>query len=78
MVVCNSLQDGQWSDELTQDCFPFRCGEEFKILIQFTETGFVMNLCDDSTINFPNRLGAKKYTFFSFTDDVRIISIEVK
>uniref|UniRef100_A0A3B3VTJ5 Uncharacterized protein n=1 Tax=Poecilia latipinna TaxID=48699 RepID=A0A3B3VTJ5_9TELE len=32
-----------------------------QIIIQFTEAGFVMDLCGGSTFDFPARLGAKKY-----------------
>uniref|UniRef100_A0A3B3YWL9 Galectin n=1 Tax=Poecilia mexicana TaxID=48701 RepID=A0A3B3YWL9_9TELE len=32
-----------------------------QIIIQFTEAGFVMNLCGGSTFDFPDRLGVKKY-----------------
>ncbi|XP_015253229.1 PREDICTED: beta-galactoside-binding lectin-like [Cyprinodon variegatus] len=77
-IVCNCYRDGTWSDEQNHECFPFQQGKEFKIVIQFTQTGFMMKLCDSSTINFPNHLGANKYTFFSFTEDAHIISIEVK
>uniref|UniRef100_A0A3Q2UGY4 Galectin domain-containing protein n=1 Tax=Fundulus heteroclitus TaxID=8078 RepID=A0A3Q2UGY4_FUNHE len=61
-----------------QKSFPFSQGEKFMIHIHFIETGFVINLCDSSTINFPNLLGATKYTFFSFSEYFHIVSIEVK
>uniref|UniRef100_A0A3B5QGY3 Galectin n=1 Tax=Xiphophorus maculatus TaxID=8083 RepID=A0A3B5QGY3_XIPMA len=60
-----------------QECFPFRQGG-VQGIIQFTEAGFVMNLCGGSRFDFPNLLGVKKYTFFSFTEDVHIIRVEVK
>uniref|UniRef100_A0A3B5QPK9 Galectin n=1 Tax=Xiphophorus maculatus TaxID=8083 RepID=A0A3B5QPK9_XIPMA len=52
--------------------------EGWQLIIQFTEAGFVMNLCGGSRFDFPNLLGVKKYTFFSFTEDVHIIRVEVK
>nr|WEU52361.1 galectin-1 [Nibea albiflora] len=78
VVVCNSYQEGQWCQEHREGGFPFRQGEEFKIVIEFTPTEFKVTLSDGSTINFPNRMGADKYSIVSFDGDVRVRSFEIK
>ncbi|XP_053194312.1 lectin, galactoside-binding, soluble, 2a [Scomber japonicus] len=77
-VVCNSFQGGNWCEEYREGGFPFQLGEEFKITIAFTPSGFQVNLSDGSTINFPNRMGAEKYSFISFDGEVRVVSFEIK
>ncbi|KAI4822953.1 beta-galactoside-binding lectin-like [Pseudochaenichthys georgianus] len=77
-VVCNSYQDGIWCEEHREGGFPFSLGEEFKVLIEFTPTEFVVSLSDGSLIHFPNRMGAEKYSFISFNAGVRITSFEIK
>lgn len=77
-VVCNSYQGGSWCEEHREGGFPFNQGEEFKFTITFTPSEFLVNLSDDSTIHFPNRMGAEKYSFISFDGDVRVISFEIK
>ncbi|XP_030592469.1 beta-galactoside-binding lectin-like [Archocentrus centrarchus] len=77
-VVCNSFEGGNWCQEQREDCFPFSQGEEFKMVIEFTPSEFVVTLPNDSTIRFPNRIGAEKYSFLSFDGDARIRSIEIK
>ncbi|KAM4531810.1 beta-galactoside-binding lectin-like [Odontesthes bonariensis] len=77
-VVCNSNHGGDWGEEHRERDFPFHQGKEFKIITMFTSAGFVMVLSNGCIIRFPNRLGAQKYSFFSFMGDARIKSIEVK
>ncbi|XP_037649340.1 beta-galactoside-binding lectin-like [Sebastes umbrosus] len=77
-VVCNSYQSGKWCDEHREGGFPFRQGEEFKIVVQFTPTEFLVTLTDGSAIHFPNRMGAEKYSCISFDGDVRITSFQIK
>ncbi|XP_071330046.1 lectin, galactoside-binding, soluble, 2a isoform X2 [Trachinotus anak] len=77
-VVCNSYQGGNWCEEQREGCFPFHQGEEFKVTIEFTPTEFLVTLSDGSNINFPNRVGAEKYSYMSFEGGVRITSIEIK
>ncbi|XP_041813260.1 beta-galactoside-binding lectin-like [Chelmon rostratus] len=77
-VVCNSYQGGNWCEEVRDGGFPFQMGEEFKLAIEFTPTEFQVILSDGSTIHFPNRMGAEKYSFISFDGDVRIRSVEIK
>ncbi|XP_019744136.1 lectin, galactoside-binding, soluble, 2a [Hippocampus comes] len=77
-VVCNSYQDGKWCEEHREGGFPFHQGEEFKINILFTPAEFQVSLSDGSVIHFPNRMGAEKYSFISFTGDARVTSIEIK
>ncbi|XP_038132546.1 lectin, galactoside-binding, soluble, 2a [Cyprinodon tularosa] len=77
-VVCNSYEGGNWCEEVRDGGFPFQQGEEFKIIIEFTSAGFVVTLSDGSTINFPNRMGAEKYSVISFDGEARIHSIEIK
>lgn len=77
-VVCNSFQDGKWCDEHREGGFPFKQGEEFTVVVEFTPTEFVVNLSDGSTIHFPNRIGFDKYAYLNFDGDARIISIQIK
>ncbi|XP_015253227.1 PREDICTED: beta-galactoside-binding lectin-like [Cyprinodon variegatus] len=77
-VVCNSYEGGNWCEEVRDGGFPFQQGEEFKIIIEFTSAGFVVTLSDGSTINFPNRMGAEKYSVISFDGEARIHSVEIK
>nr|ADV35589.1 galectin-1 [Oplegnathus fasciatus] len=77
-VVCNSYQGGNWCEEHREGGFPFQQGEEFKIIIEFTPTEFLVTLSDGSTIHFPNRIGAEKYSFINFDGDVRIRNVEIK
>uniref|UniRef100_A0A3Q3NMX5 Galectin n=1 Tax=Mastacembelus armatus TaxID=205130 RepID=A0A3Q3NMX5_9TELE len=78
VVVCNSYQGGNWCEEHRDGSFPFRQGEEFKIIIQFTPTEFLVSLSDGSQIHFPNRIGAEKYSFISIEGEARITSFEIK
>ncbi|KAL7379289.1 hypothetical protein ABVT39_025528 [Epinephelus coioides] len=77
-VVCNSYQGGNWCEEQRETVFPFHQGEEFKIVIEFTPSEFLVTLSDGSTITFPNRMGAEKYSHISFDGEVRIISLDIK
>ncbi|XP_013876342.1 beta-galactoside-binding lectin-like [Austrofundulus limnaeus] len=86
-IVCNSYQGGKWSEEQHHSCFPFCKGEEFKITAKFTSSGFSVIFWSESALTTravvsavlcSNRLGAEKYSFFSFTGDVRIVSVEIK
>uniref|UniRef100_A0A3Q3IQB4 Galectin n=1 Tax=Monopterus albus TaxID=43700 RepID=A0A3Q3IQB4_MONAL len=77
-VVCNSYQGGNWCQEQREASFPFRQGQEFKIIIEFTPAEFVVSLQDGSKIHFPNRMGAEKYSVISFDGEVRITSLEIK
>ncbi|XP_037112009.1 lectin, galactoside-binding, soluble, 2a [Syngnathus acus] len=77
-VVCNSYQDGKWCEEHREGGFPFQQGEEFKIIIVFTPAEFQVTLSDGSQIHFPNRMGAEKYSFISFSGDARVTSLEIK
>ncbi|XP_028267139.1 beta-galactoside-binding lectin-like [Parambassis ranga] len=77
-VVCNSCNGGSWGQEIREGGFPFTQGQEFKIVIQFSPDGFVVNFSDGSKIQFPKRLGADKYSNITFDGGVRIQSIEIK
>ncbi|KAF7221191.1 lectin, galactoside-binding, soluble, 2a isoform X2 [Nothobranchius furzeri] len=78
VIVCNSFEGGNWCEEVRQGGFPFQQGEEFKIVIEFTPAEFVVTLSDGSTINFPNRMGAEKYSVIKFNGEARVTSFEVK
>ncbi|XP_070779373.1 beta-galactoside-binding lectin-like [Enoplosus armatus] len=78
VVVCNSYEGGSWCEESREGGFPFNQGEEFKITIEFTPTEFHVTLSDGSSIHFPNRMGAEKYSFISFDGDARIRSVDIK
>ncbi|XP_030592049.1 beta-galactoside-binding lectin-like [Archocentrus centrarchus] len=77
-IVCNSLEGGGWCEEHREKSFPFCQGQEFKIVIKFTPSEFVVTLPCDSTIRFPNRIGEEKYSVMTFKGDARIRSIEIK
>ncbi|KAM7386715.1 hypothetical protein PAMA_009369 [Pampus argenteus] len=77
-VVCNSFQEGKWCEEQRGESFPFKQGEEFKFTITFTASEFQVNMSDSSTITFPNRIGAEKYSYFNFDGDARITSIKIQ
>ncbi|XP_029944948.1 beta-galactoside-binding lectin-like isoform X2 [Salarias fasciatus] len=77
-VVCNSFQDLTWGEEVRGRSFPFRQGQEFKVIIDFTPTEFVITLSDGSTINFPNRFGAKEYSVMNLGGKVRFTSLQIK
>ncbi|KAM3597509.1 uncharacterized protein V6R79_005517 [Siganus canaliculatus] len=77
-LVCNSYQGGNWCEEVREGGFPFRQGEEFKIVIEFSAAEFHVILSDGSSIHFPNRMGAEKYSVINFDGDVRIRSVEIK
>ncbi|KAG9337357.1 hypothetical protein JZ751_028777 [Albula glossodonta] len=78
VIVCNSKQDGCWSDEHREGNFPFQLGEEFKMTISFDNDEFRIKLPDDHVINFPNRLGDDKYKHINVQGDVRINSFKMK
>ncbi|XP_029944950.1 beta-galactoside-binding lectin-like isoform X1 [Salarias fasciatus] len=77
-VVCNSFQDLTWGEEVRGRNFPFRQGQEFKVIIDFTPTEFVVTLSDDSIINFPNRFGAKEYSVMNLQGKFRFTSLQIK
>uniref|UniRef100_A0A672FV01 Galectin n=1 Tax=Salarias fasciatus TaxID=181472 RepID=A0A672FV01_SALFA len=77
-VVCNSFQDFKWGEEVKVGSFPFRQGQEFTVIIDFTPTKFVITLSDGSTINFPNRIGAKEYSVINVRGKVSLISLQIK
>lgn len=49
-----------------------------QLVIEFTPTEFLVNLSDGSTVHFPNRIGAEKYSVISFDGEARIKSVEIK
>ncbi|XP_030592064.1 beta-galactoside-binding lectin-like [Archocentrus centrarchus] len=77
-IVCNSFEAGRWCEEKHERRFPFYRGQEFKVVIKFTLSEFVVTLPCRSTFCFPNRIGAEKYSVMSFIGDARIRSIEIK
>ncbi|KAL4658086.1 beta-galactoside-binding lectin-like [Arapaima gigas] len=77
-IVCNSFQEGNWCEEHREGGFPFQQGEEFKIMITFSNQEFQVTLPDGSVIQFPNRPGDEKYQYIHFEGEVKIFSIEIK
>ncbi|KAM7394663.1 hypothetical protein PAMP_021449 [Pampus punctatissimus] len=78
IIVFNSMSGGCWGDEQRDENFPFVCGEECKLYVNFNNEQFYIKLPDGSMINFPNRLGDVKYNFFHVTGDAKIIGIKIK
>ncbi|XP_029945170.1 beta-galactoside-binding lectin-like [Salarias fasciatus] len=77
-VVCNTFQHHQWGQEVRERSFPFCQGQEFKVIVDFTPTQFVVTLSDGSTINFPNRFCAKEYSVMDLEGKVRFTSLQIK
>ncbi|XP_029545529.1 galectin-2 [Salmo trutta] len=77
-IVCNSLSGGSWGDELKEGHFPFQDGEQFKLVLNFTNEQFYIKLPDGHMMDFPNRLGDCKYNHFMVDGDVKVISFKVK
>ncbi|CAL8270598.1 unnamed protein product [Lota lota] len=77
VVVCNTYQAGVWGAEVREGGFPFNYDELFKFSVSLTPEEFLIVLSDGSEIHFPNRLGASKYTDFSFNGGVRVHSFEI-
>ncbi|XP_053708302.1 beta-galactoside-binding lectin-like [Synchiropus splendidus] len=77
-VVFNTRQGGTWGQEVLGEGFPFQQGVEFTITIAFNPEEFVVTFSDGSVIHFPNRLGAKEYTYFFADGEVRIVSLDIK
>ncbi|XP_049444128.1 beta-galactoside-binding lectin-like [Epinephelus fuscoguttatus] len=76
-VVCSSHLEGSWGEEMRIKNFPFQQGEEFKIIVEFSESGFMVILPDGFKFTFLNRPGAKKYSCFSFGGEVSMKRLEV-
>ncbi|XP_049894306.1 beta-galactoside-binding lectin-like [Epinephelus moara] len=76
-VVFNSHQGGNWGEEVRIKDFPFQRGKEFKIIIEFQESGFLVIMPDGFKFPFLNHSGAKKYSCFSFDGDVCMKRLEV-
>uniref|UniRef100_A0A674AJ18 Galectin n=1 Tax=Salmo trutta TaxID=8032 RepID=A0A674AJ18_SALTR len=77
-IVCNSLSGGSWGDELKEGHFPFQDGEQFKLVLNFTNEQFYIKLPDGHMMDFPNRLGDCKYNHIMVDGDVKVISFKVK
>uniref|UniRef100_A0A8C7N885 Galectin n=1 Tax=Oncorhynchus kisutch TaxID=8019 RepID=A0A8C7N885_ONCKI len=77
-IVCNSLSGGSWGDELKEGHFPFQDGEQFKLVLNFTNEQFYIKLPDGHMMDFPNRLGDCKYKHIMVDGDVKVISFKIK
>ncbi|XP_041723329.1 lectin, galactoside-binding, soluble, 2b [Coregonus clupeaformis] len=77
-IVCNSLSGGSWGDEQKDGHFPFQDGEQFKLVLNFTNEQFYIKLPDGHMMDFPNRLGDCKYNHIMVDGDVKVISLKVK
>uniref|UniRef100_A0A3Q0QY10 Galectin n=1 Tax=Amphilophus citrinellus TaxID=61819 RepID=A0A3Q0QY10_AMPCI len=74
-IVCNSFEAGRWCEEKREKTFPFYYYFFFYTIFNLF---FVVTLPCDSTIHFPNRFGAEKYSVMTFKGDALIRSIEIK
>merc|ERR1739838_265388 len=77
-VVCNSMSGGSWADEHREDDCPFQCGEEHKVIINFTMDDFYIKLPNEHMMHFPNRLGDVKYKYIEVRGDAKVISLKIK
>ncbi|XP_030215013.1 galactose-binding lectin l-1-like [Gadus morhua] len=77
VMLCNSLLEEVWGEEVIHRTFPFNYDEFFKFTVTLTREEFLVVLSDSSEIHFPNRLGASEYKTFSFNGGVLIRSFEI-
>ncbi|XP_077688940.1 galectin-1-like [Eretmochelys imbricata] len=71
IIICNSLQGGEWGKEQREPDFPFQPGQDAKICISFDAQGLTVALG-------VQRLGLEAIEFFSVKGDFRVKSIKLK
>ncbi|XP_046894506.1 beta-galactoside-binding lectin-like isoform X2 [Hypomesus transpacificus] len=77
-VLINSCRSGTWDkNHKIPEEFPFKYDEKFKVSITFTKEKFLINLSDESKIDFPNSHGYEKYNFIFMANEVKVHAIEV-
>ncbi|CAM4564099.1 unnamed protein product [Lepidochelys kempii] len=78
IIICNSLQGGEWGEEQREPDFPFQPGQDAKIGISFDAQELTVVLPGEQQLKFPNRLGLEAIEFFSVEGDFRVKSIKFK
>uniref|UniRef100_A0A452HI56 Galectin n=1 Tax=Gopherus agassizii TaxID=38772 RepID=A0A452HI56_9SAUR len=78
IIICNSLQGGEWGQEQREPDFPFQQGQDAKICISFDDQELTVALPGEQQLKFPNRLGLEAIEFFSVEGDFRVKSIKFK
>uniref|UniRef100_A0A8C3XQD1 Galectin n=1 Tax=Chelydra serpentina TaxID=8475 RepID=A0A8C3XQD1_CHESE len=78
IIICNSLQAGEWGEEQREPDFPFQLGQDAKICISFDAQELTVALPGEQQLKFPNRLGLEAIEFFSVEGDFRVKSIKFK
>uniref|UniRef100_A0A8C4WKT4 Galectin n=1 Tax=Gopherus evgoodei TaxID=1825980 RepID=A0A8C4WKT4_9SAUR len=78
IIICNSLQGGEWGQEQREPDFPFQQGQDAKICISFDDQELTLALPGEQQLKFPNRLGLEAIEFFSVEGDFRVKSIKFK
>ncbi|XP_074826817.1 galectin-1-like [Natator depressus] len=71
VIICNSLQGGEWGEEQREPDVPFQPGQDAKICISFDAQGLTVALGEQ-------RLGLEAIEFFSVKGDFRVKSIKLK
>ncbi|XP_077689499.1 16 kDa beta-galactoside-binding lectin-like [Eretmochelys imbricata] len=78
IIICNSLQGGEWGEEQREPDFPFQPGQDAKIHVSFDAQELTVVLPGEQQLKFPNRLGLEAIEFFSVEGDFRVKSIKFK
>ncbi|XP_043353424.1 16 kDa beta-galactoside-binding lectin-like [Dermochelys coriacea] len=73
IIICNSLQGGEWGEEQQELDFPFQQGQDAKICISFDAQGLTVALWEQQP-----GLGLEAIEFFSVEGDFRVKSIKLK
>ncbi|XP_061086512.1 galactose-binding lectin l-1-like [Conger conger] len=77
-IVMNSKEGNSWKEEQRDGNFPFEAGKEFEVTIVFNFDTFDIYLANGDKLQFPNRLGDKKYKYIYFGGDATIQRITVE
>nr|XP_015215168.1 PREDICTED: galectin-1-like [Lepisosteus oculatus] len=77
-IVLNSRHAGCWQSEQRYSNFPFQQGTDTKVVINFSASGFEVELPDGQKLSFPNRQGFKKLTYMSVKGHIRVKSLKIQ
>nr|XP_023661199.1 beta-galactoside-binding lectin-like [Paramormyrops kingsleyae] len=77
VIVINSRKEGIWSAEQRDKRFPFKQGEKFKVIINFSKNKFLVSMPGNIILSFPNRFAADKFMFIRVRGDLRIKGFDI-
>ncbi|XP_078286581.1 galectin-2-like [Rhinoraja longicauda] len=69
-VAINSRQRGNWQGEVKTSEFPFKRGDDFKVLINFDGDEFDIVSQDGHSVKFPNRLGDNVFNYLKVNGNI--------